>query len=214
LSVPKSLNNLGLDYAQSIAKEFRHVVSNREHEEWDHLGAEPEQGGQGRLVRAVMKCERHHGKCDVPKTEERYDCEGDECDDVIDAECIYDESGKEEQDGDEQEGRQRFDKRRDPEPVSAERKILSDVCADMGWMIPLSKLKIPASPLLQKGSHESAGETQHEADNPNSVHEYGRSGRFEGIRIDECSCSRIWQSRKLLGYLGKEGLSNGIGVLL
>lgn len=42
LSVLTSLNNVSFDNAQSMAKEFRHVVGNRENEEWDHLCAEPE----------------------------------------------------------------------------------------------------------------------------------------------------------------------------
>jgi hypothetical protein len=88
----------------------------------------------------------------------------------------------------------------------------------MWWMIPLSKLKISASPLLQKGSHEGACETQHEAEKPNRVHEYGRSRGFERISVLDgwtCGrCSRIWSPRKLLRYLRKEGLGNSIGVLL
>jgi hypothetical protein len=120
-------------------------------------------------------------KREVPKCADRYDHDGDVSDGVIATECKYDESGKEEQDRDEQEGRQRFHERRDPEPLCAARKILSDVRADVGWVIPLSKLKIPASPLLQKGCHEGACETQHEAEKPNRIHKHGRSGRVEGI---------------------------------
>ena len=104
------------------------------------------------------------------------------------------------------------------EPVRAACKVLSDVCADMGWIIPLSKLTIPTSPLLQHSSHEGARKTQHEADKPDRVHEHGRSGGAEGILgIDGWACvtrSSIGGSRKLLGYLCKEGLGDGIGVLL
>jgi hypothetical protein len=46
---------------------------------------------------------------EVPNNAERCDREGDRCDDVISAECIYDESGKEEQDRNKEEGRQCFD---------------------------------------------------------------------------------------------------------
>jgi hypothetical protein len=133
------------------------------------------------LIRAIMKYEGRQSKREVPKCAERNDRDGDKRDGVIATECKYDESGKEEEDRDEQEGRQCFDERRDMEPIRAAGKVLSDVCADMGWMIPLSKLKIPASPLLQKGSHEGACETQHEAEKPNRVHEHGRSGWVEGI---------------------------------
>jgi hypothetical protein len=128
-----------------------------------------------------MKIERRQSERDERKSAESYDCEGDECDDVVAAECKYDESGKEEEDGDKKEGGQHFDERRDAEPIRPTRKVLSDVCADMGWMTPSSELKIPASPLLQEGSHEGACETQHEAEEPNRVHEHGRNGGFEGI---------------------------------
>jgi len=88
----------------------------------------------------------------------------------------------------------------------------------MGWVIPLSKLTIPAGPFLQHGSHEGACETQHEADKPGRVHEHGCSGgaeRISGIdRWIRIACGTIWGSRKLLGYLGEEGLGDGIGVLL
>ena len=103
-----------------------------------------------------MKYERRQGQDDVPKNTGCYDGNGDICDDDIAAERKYDESGKEEEDGDEKEGRQYFDERGDVELVRAACKVLSDVCADMGWIIPSSKLTIPASPLLQHGSHEGA----------------------------------------------------------
>ena len=48
-------------------------------------------------------------------------------------------------------------------------------------MVLWSKLRILASPLLHNGSHECARQTQHEAENPNSNHEHGRSWRVEGI---------------------------------
>ena len=44
----------------------------------------------------------------------------------------------------------------------------SGVCADVGRMIPLSKLEKPANPLLQRGSR---GETQHGTKSSNRVHE-------------------------------------------
>ena len=128
-----------------------------------------------------MKYERRQSQDDVAKNTECYDGKGDICDNNIAAECKYNESGKEEEDGDEKEGRKCFDQLRDVEPVRAACKVLSDVCADMGWIIPLSKLAIPASPLLQHGSHEGAHETQHEADKPDRVHEHGGSGGTEGI---------------------------------
>ena len=67
------------------------------------------------------------------------------------------------------------------EPVRTACKVLSHVRADMGWIIPLSKLTISASPLMQHGSHEGAHETQHEADKPDRVHEHGGSRGAEGI---------------------------------
>ena len=48
--------------------------------------------------------------------------------------------------------------------VGTEHKVITDVCADTGWMIPLSALKIPASPLLHNGSHKGARQIQHEAE--------------------------------------------------
>jgi hypothetical protein len=78
-----------------MAEEFRPIVGNRKEREWDYLRKEPEQGGQGRLIRAVMIYEWRQRKREVAKTAERYDGEGDISDDVIGAECIYDESGKE-----------------------------------------------------------------------------------------------------------------------
>jgi hypothetical protein len=73
--------------------------------------------------------------------------------------------------------------------------------------------------MLQKGSHEGARETRHEAENPNTssnrVHEHGRNGGWlvEGlIGQTRGSCSsRMWGSRELLRYLGKE---DGVGVSL
>ena len=115
-----------------------------------------------------MKYERRQSKREVRKSAECYNREGDKCDDTISNERKYDEPGKEEEDGDDIESGQR----RDAGPVGAAHKVLSDVCADMGWMPPLSKSKIAASPLLQKSSHEGTSKTQHEADNPNRVHEY------------------------------------------
>ncbi len=128
-----------------------------------------------------MKYERRQSQDGVPKNTECDDGNGDICDDDIAAECKYDESGEEEEDRDEEEGRQCFDERGDVELVCAACKVLSDVCADMGWIIPLSKLTIPTSPLLQHGSHEGASETQHEADEPDRVHEHGGNGGAEGI---------------------------------
>src|SRR5882757_490185 len=101
-----------------------------------------------------MRYERGQSKRDVRKSAERYNRKGDKCDEVIAAECKDHESGKKEEDRYEQESRQRFDERQHAEPVHTARKVLSDMCADMGWMVSLSKLKIPTSPLLQKGSHE------------------------------------------------------------
>lgn len=56
-----------------------------------------------------MKYERRQSQDDVTKDTERYDGNGGICDDDIAAECEYNESGKEEEDGDEKEGRQCFD---------------------------------------------------------------------------------------------------------
>ena len=78
-----------------MAEELRPVVGNRKDREWDHLREEPKQGGQGRLIRTVMINQWRQRKCEVAKTAECYDSESDKCDDVISAECIYDESGKE-----------------------------------------------------------------------------------------------------------------------
>lgn len=110
----------------------------------------------------------------MKESAERYQREGDKCDDIVSDECRYDGSGEEEG-GDNNESTKRFDERRDTEPVRVTRKVLSDVYADMGWMLPLNKLKIPASPLSQKSSHECASETQHKAKNPSRVHEHDRS---------------------------------------
>jgi hypothetical protein len=78
-----------------MAEEFRPVVGNRKDREWDHLREKPEQGGQGCLIRTVVIYEGRQRKHKVAKTAERYDREGNERDDIIGAECIYDESGKE-----------------------------------------------------------------------------------------------------------------------
>ena len=92
-----------------MVEEFHPAVGNRKDGEWDHLCEEPEQSRQGRLIRAVMKSEWRQRKREVPNNAERCDREGDRCDDVISAECIYDESGKEGQDRNKEEGRQCFD---------------------------------------------------------------------------------------------------------
>ena len=52
------------------------------------------------------------------------------------------------------------------ELARASGKILSDVGTDMGCVISLNDLEVPAGPLLQKRSHERAGETEHEAEEP------------------------------------------------
>ena len=58
-----------------------------------------------------MKYDRRQSQDDVPKNTECYDGNGDMRDDDIAAECKYNESGKEEEYGDEKEGRQYFDER-------------------------------------------------------------------------------------------------------
>jgi hypothetical protein len=106
------------------------------------------------------------------------------------------ESGKEEEDGDDDESSQRFGERRDTEPVRAARKVLSDVYVDMEWMLPSNKLKMRASPLLQKSSHEGASVTQHKADCPSRVHEHDRSREVVGVLgldVWACGgCSSTW----------------------
>ena len=57
-----------------------------------------------------MKYEWRQSQDDVPKNTECYDGNGDIRDDDISAEFEYNEPGKEEEDGDEKEGRQCFDK--------------------------------------------------------------------------------------------------------
>ena len=148
-----------------MAKDPRSVTSNREDGKWDHLRAETERGKRWRLIRAVMKYERRQSERDASKSAERYDREGDICNTTspemrrAGSASASDEIG---------------------EHVGAERKVLSNL---KGWMVPWSKLRILASPLLHNGSHECARQTQHEAGNPNSNHEHGRSWRVEGIEL-------------------------------
>ena len=86
---------------------------------------------------------------DVPKSAERYDREGDRCN-MMSPEMRKAGSASA---NDEIENN-----------VGTEHKVISDVCADTGWMILLSTLKIPASPLLHNGSHKGARQIQHEAE--------------------------------------------------
>lgn len=57
-----------------------------------------------------MKYEWRQSQDDVPKNTEYHDGNGDIRDDDVAAEYKYDKSGKEEKGGDEEEGRQCFDK--------------------------------------------------------------------------------------------------------
>ena len=124
-------------------------------------------------------------------------------------------SGKEQEDRYEKKRRQELGKPDDAEPVCASEKVLSDVGADMGCVISLNHLVVPARPLLQKCSHKRASETEHEAEEPDGVDKYRQSGGGEGTlgrRTREGN--RVVGIGELLGYLCKEGLGDGVRILL
>ena len=138
-----------------------------------------------------MKYERRQSERDASKSAERYDREGDICNTTSPKMRRAGSASASDKIG---------------EHAGAERKVLSE-----GWMVPWSKLRILASPLLHNGSHECACQTQHEAENPNSNHKHGKSWQVEGIGqlaavvvelCDPGSYWDIWERRDWVIDLG------------
>jgi len=66
-----------------------------------------------------MKYERRQSQEGIANNTECHDGNRDICEDGVAAECKYNESGKEDEDGDKKEGMQCFDELRDVESVRA-----------------------------------------------------------------------------------------------
>jgi len=166
------------------------------------------------VIGTVVRDERRQCEGKVRKKAECHNCEGEIRDDVIGAEGEDDESGEEQEYGYEKKERQYIDKPRDPEPACTSCKVFPNMGTDVGCVVPLNHLEIPAGPLLQECSHERACETEYEAEEPDRVYKYHRCRRSEGSLDGWTSGTTGGGIRKLLGYLCEEGLGGDVGILL
>ena len=132
---------------------------------------------------------------------------------MIGTEGKNDESGEEQEDGYKNKGRKQFDEPEDAKIFCASGKVSSEIGVDMRCVISFNYLKVPAGPLLHECSHECACETEYEAEEPDRVDEYHRSGGGEGSGWTGGGTGTVGVG-KLFGYLGEEELGGDIGILL
>ena len=164
-----------------------------------------------------MKQEGLHGEKKIPEGEASDDCESEIGNSLIGEKDENDEPGEEQEDRDGKKERQQIDDSENDGLAYALVKVLSDMGTNMRWVILFNYIEVSAGPSLQKRSQKGTHETEHEADEPDRVDKYHRSGGREGRLYRKTRGVTGMVSigiRKLLGYLREEEVGGEVGVLM
>ena len=164
-----------------------------------------------------MKQEGLHGEKKIPEGEASDDCESEIGNSLIGEKDENDEPGEEQEDRDGKKERQQIDDSENDGLAYALVKVLSDMGTNMRWVILFNYIEVSAGPSLQKRSQKGTHETEHEADEPDRVDKYHRSGGREGRLYRKTRGVTGMVSigiRKLLGYLCEEELGSDVGILM